>query len=88
MNDGDSVVFLVDKKKIGKGITHFTVFNGNNKPVCERLYFLKPSPGVTLDVKTNQEIYNSRKQINLSLNAQYISGKQFAVKFISFSFFF
>ncbi len=42
MNDGDSVVFLVDKKKIGKGITHFTIFNGNNKPVCERLYFMKP----------------------------------------------
>ena len=75
MNEGDSVVFMVDKKKIGKGITHFTVFNGNNKPVCERLYFMKPSSGVTLNVKTNQETYKNREGVNLSLNAQYISGK-------------
>jgi len=74
MNDRDSVVFLVDKKKIGKGITHFTVFNGNNKPVCERLYFIKSSPGVTLEVKTDQGIYDRREQVNLSLNAKLSSG--------------
>ena len=38
------------------------------------MYFIKPSPGVTLEVKTDQEIYDHREQIKLSLNAKHTSG--------------
>lgn len=75
MNDQDSVVFQVDKKKIGKGITHFTAFNGNNKPICERLFFIKPTRTVSINVQTDKETYKNREEINVSLNAKYFSGK-------------
>ena len=74
LNSGDSAVFLIDKNRIGKGITQFTIFNGNDKPVCERLFFIKPSPVISLQVKSDRDLYDNREPISLSLNAQYNSG--------------
>jgi hypothetical protein len=35
--------FLLDKNGLGEGISHITVFNQKQKPVCERLYFKRRS---------------------------------------------
>ncbi|MDP9229383.1 MAG: hypothetical protein M3O67_01775, partial [Bacteroidota bacterium] len=71
IDNNDSTIFLVAKTKIGQGITHFTLFNGNGKPVCERLFFIKPTASVTLNVKGEQELYTTRHKVNLSVSAQY-----------------
>lgn len=71
IDDSDSTIFSISKTKIGQGITHFTLFNGNGKPVCERLFFIKPTVAVTLSIKDDQDIYSTRHKVNLSVSALY-----------------
>jgi hypothetical protein len=73
IDNSDSAIFLVDKTKIGQGITHFTLFSGTGKPLCERLFFIKPTSAITLNVKRDQELYRARSIVNLSINAHYDS---------------
>lgn len=68
INDNGVAVFLIDKKKISKGVINFTLFNSNNKPLCERLFYVKPLSPVLLDVKTDRKLYETRQKINLFLN--------------------
>jgi hypothetical protein len=35
-------VFSVNPDQLGEGISHFTVFDQRQQPVCERLYFKRP----------------------------------------------
>lgn len=63
---GDQLVFSIDKKSIGEGITTFTVFNYGRQPVCERLYFKKPAV-YDLGVKTDNNSYAPRNKVNVSL---------------------
>jgi hypothetical protein len=79
INNSDSTVFLIDKTKIGQGITHFTLFNGNGKPVCERLFFIKPTAAISLNIKSDQDLYPIRHKVNLSVNAQYDPGTNAAL---------
>src|SRR5258706_8953652 len=76
IDKSDSTVFLIDKTKIGQGITHFTLFNANGKPVCERLFFIKPIAAITLNVKGDADIYTTRHKANFSVDAQYDQGKK------------
>lgn len=72
INDNDSTVFTIDKEKIGKGVTHFTLFSENGKPICERLFYIKPlSPAISLQIKADQATYKNRQKISLSVQAQY-----------------
>ena len=73
INTNDSALFTIDKEKLGKGVTHLTVFSINNKPVCERLVYLKPDKDANLSITGNMKEYNNRKEIALSLN---LSGNQ------------
>jgi hypothetical protein len=59
--------FLVDKKMLGDGITHFTVFNDRQQPVCERLYFKQPAQLLQLNVATNKPQYSIREKVTLDL---------------------
>ena len=65
INDSDSTVFLIAKSKIGTGITHFTIFDENGKPACERLFFIKPTSAVSINVKSDEEKYSTRHKVNL-----------------------
>lgn len=62
--------FLIDKALLGEGISHFTVFNNDRKPVCERLYFKRPTQEITLTVQPNQEQYGVRKKVNVAVSVQ------------------
>jgi hypothetical protein len=61
--------FIVDKNKIGEGISQFTVFDANKNPVCERLYFKLPSQNLKVNLTADKEEYGLRKKINLLINA-------------------
>ncbi|WP_276497566.1 hypothetical protein [Pontibacter litorisediminis] len=69
LNQG-AAVFLVDRKALADGITHFTVFNANRQPVCERLYFKSPEQGLQLSVAADRANYTTRDKVTLSMLAQ------------------
>lgn len=62
-------IFTVDKNKLGDGISHFTVFNQQNQPVCERLYFKKPSHILSIDPVTDRDYYQQRKKITVDISS-------------------
>jgi hypothetical protein len=67
-SDSHLVEILVDKEKLGDGISHFTVFDQNNAPVAERLYFKRPSQTLTINARPDQAEYSYRRKVNLSLS--------------------
>lgn len=64
----DSAIFVIDKNRLDEGITHFTLFNNNDKPVCERLFYIKPQQKISVNVNTDRKEYTNRQRIDLSLN--------------------
>ncbi|MBS1599917.1 MAG: hypothetical protein JST75_16945 [Bacteroidetes bacterium] len=68
MNDGKAV-FTIDKSKLGEGISNITIFNSLRQPVCERLYFKKPS-SLKITANTNGDEFRSRKKIYVNIDAQ------------------
>ncbi len=58
---------LIDKKVLGEGISHITVFNSDMLPVCERLYFRSPETKLQIDGKLEQPQFAARKKVSLSL---------------------
>jgi hypothetical protein len=58
----------IDKKELGEGISHFTVFNSANQPVCERLFFKRPET-LSLAVRTDAQNYGKRKKVTIDLSA-------------------
>jgi len=63
-------VFAVDKTQLADGIAHFTIFNDESQPVCERLYFNKPKQQLVIDAKTAQQEYAERKKITVDVEAK------------------
>jgi hypothetical protein len=61
-------VFVVDKQALGEGISHFTVFNDQKQPLCERLYFKQPEADLLIDVKADQLQYSPRQKISLDFS--------------------
>ena len=59
--------FLIDINELGDGISHFTFFNGDKQPVCERLYFKYPKQKLKLSIHTDKDEYEPRKKINLDI---------------------
>jgi hypothetical protein len=62
----------IQKSNFGEGISSITLFNANQQPVCERLFFRMPS---TLDISAQSEMdeYPARKKITANIH---INNKQ------------
>ena len=61
--------FLIDKAKLGDGISQFTVFNADRVPVCERLYFKFPENRMEFKLSTDESEYASRGKINIHITS-------------------
>lgn len=59
--------FSVRKDDLAEGISHFTLFNSDLQPVCERLYFTYPRNDFNIEINTNQKIYSPRRKAIVSL---------------------
>jgi hypothetical protein len=59
--------FLIDKAELADGITHLTVFNEQQQPVCERLFFKHPEQTLRLQVNANKRQFITREKVSLSL---------------------
>ncbi|GAB3954476.1 hypothetical protein GCM10028805_39980 [Spirosoma harenae] len=67
--------FLLDKKILGDGISHLTIFSADltdpsPKPVCERLYFKRPTQQLSVSLKSDQAQYASRTKVTLDASVQ------------------
>jgi hypothetical protein len=60
---------VVDRTRLGEGISHLTVFDYRRQPVCERLVFRQPSHPLQFDVKADQATYGTRKKISLQVSS-------------------
>ena len=63
----DSAKFAIDENKLGDGISQITIFNNDEQPVCERLYFHYPKNKLQLSLQTNQQEYDCRKKISINI---------------------
>ncbi|WP_205319128.1 hypothetical protein [Runella rosea] len=61
--------FALPKSALGDGITSITIFDENQKPVCERLYFKRPTQPLLLSAQPDKKQYNTREKINLELTS-------------------
>jgi hypothetical protein len=71
LKDGKAHI-SIDKTNIGDGITHFTLFNFEKKPVCERLYFKFPEKMFYPQVLTDKKRYNPREKIEIDIKSNNI----------------
>jgi len=67
--------FTVDKKQLLDGISHFTLFNVAQQPVCERLYFKRPQTTLAINARTDKSQYASREKVNLELTTTVAGGQ-------------
>ncbi|OQP49431.1 hypothetical protein [Niastella populi] len=63
--------FSFDKNKLADGITTLTVFNEQQQPVCERLYFKRPAQVLSVTASSNAPRYGNRKRVALSVNTKH-----------------
>jgi hypothetical protein len=66
LHDGHAE-FVIDKSKLGEGISQFTIFNSEQQPICERLFFKRPSSKIMVNVSGNKEIYQSREKAEIKI---------------------
>lgn len=67
--------FTVSKKQLLDGISHFTLFDANRTPLCERLYFQLPTSKLAIAARPDKAQYASRDKVSVQvattgLNAQ------------------
>jgi hypothetical protein len=65
LNNGKAVV-RIPKTKLGDGISCFTLFDAEKKPVCERLYFKQPA-ALSVIAQPDLDEYGTRKRIILDI---------------------
>jgi hypothetical protein len=70
-----SAHFTLNKSALGEGISHITVFNNSKQPVCERLYFKRPAQQMVIEAGADQQQYDLRKKVNISVSAKDMEGK-------------
>ncbi|QRR02255.1 hypothetical protein [Dyadobacter sandarakinus] len=63
-----SVTFQIDKSQLGEGISQITVFNEKLRPICERLYFKRPTQRLQVSA-TSSKNYITREKVSLELTA-------------------
>lgn len=68
--------FTVAKQDLPEGINQITIFDGNLKPLCERLYFKKPESTFSINLKTDQTQYSNRRRVRVDLHTHYSSSSK------------
>ncbi|MFC5411316.1 hypothetical protein ACFPMF_18485 [Larkinella bovis] len=67
--------FVIDKKALGEGISHLTVFDANRKPVSERLYFKRPQRRLAIDTKQTSGLLSTREKAVFEVTAKDETGQ-------------
>ncbi len=60
--------FIIPNNKLGEGISQITIFDDQQHPLCERLFFKHPSNLLQVLVNTKEKDYGKRQKVDLSIN--------------------
>lgn len=63
-------VFVLNRATLNDGITHLTLFDSSQKPVCERLYFRRPTQPLVIRESLNKAEFTTRERVYLNLSAR------------------
>lgn len=69
LNNG-LAIFRLEKNKLDDGLSHITLFNGSQQPVCERLVFKRPVKKLAISAQTDNPIYGTRKKVGLDIETK------------------
>lgn len=61
--------FIIDRNKLGEGVSHFTVFTSELKPVCERLFFTPPTEKLIIQPSIQEQQLSSRKNVHIAVSS-------------------
>ncbi|MBX3257944.1 MAG: hypothetical protein KF862_27685 [Chitinophagaceae bacterium] len=75
VTQNNKAVFTIAPDVPGEGITHFTIFDSNRQPVCERIYFKQPAGKLVISGGALQQKYAARKKITIELNSNNTGNK-------------
>ncbi len=67
---GGKASFVIEKAALDDGISHITIFDADKHPVCERLYFKRPSNIMSIAASSDQQSYGNRKKVNVGIVAR------------------
>lgn len=76
MLSSNTASFMVDKGKLAEGITHFTVFDSRKQPVCERLYFKRPTQRLQIMAGIDKNLYLARDKVALGIQTQTLANQR------------
>jgi len=67
--DVNNLSIKINKKKLQKGVAHFTLFTAKGEPICERLTFIdKPDGEDALKVRSILPAYKLRDRVDVTLD--------------------
>lgn len=64
------VNFDLDPDILAEGISHFTLFNAQKEPLCERLYFKYPEQKLSVQVNTSKDHFQNREKVTLEIQSK------------------
>ncbi|QEC80213.1 hypothetical protein [Mucilaginibacter ginsenosidivorax] len=62
--------FILDKSRLGEGISQITIFSADKRPVCERLYFKRPTKKLSISAGASAAQYAMRKKADVTIATQ------------------
>jgi len=67
LNQGTANAIL-NKSDLKEGISGFTIFDENKKPLCERLYFKRPEKKLFIDAELQKKEFGNRQKVDITLS--------------------
>jgi hypothetical protein len=68
----------IEKNKLADGATYVTLFDEQQRPICERLIFKRPAKKLLIDAGTDNRIYATRKKVVLAVSSRDQDNKDIA----------
>jgi hypothetical protein len=69
--ENGSVVFTIKKGAVGEGVSHITIFNSEQQPVCERLVFKTPASSLKLNATTTSTRIATRNKVEVDIHTDF-----------------
>jgi TonB-dependent SusC/RagA subfamily outer membrane receptor len=66
---------LMPRNQFAEGITQLTLFDSENRPICERLIFVDRNERMHIQLTSNKSTYKKRERIDLTITTTDATGK-------------
>jgi hypothetical protein len=77
--NGNKAEIILSSAKLGEGVSHLTILNDRQKPVCERLYFKRPAKQLDLETRVGKQEFVTREKVTLNVDGPEKSNLSVAV---------